>query len=80
MTRIELVYLALPAFVRQGHLFPAFQVEGKVSEGKRGAAFNFGRLHHAAPPAAYAAADLAGPYLMANPDGIKPLAQRQQEA
>lgn len=72
VTRLEFVYLALPAFLRQSHLFPAFQVEGLVSEGKLGIAFNFGRFHHAAPPAAYAAADLYGRYLGANPDGISP--------
>jgi hypothetical protein len=79
ITRLELVYLALPAFMRQSHLFPAFQVEGKVSEGKRGIAFGFARFHHAAPPSAYAAADLVGSCLTANPDGIKPL-QMQQAA
>jgi hypothetical protein len=77
ITRLEFVYLALPVFVRQNHLFPAFQVEGKVSEGKKGIAFGFARFHHAAPPGTYAAADLAGSYLMANPDGIKPLEKRQ---
>ena len=76
VTRIELVYLALPVFVRQAHLFPAFEIEGTVSEGKKGIAFEFGRYHHAAPPEAYAAADLAGSYLMANPDGLNPLPQR----
>jgi hypothetical protein len=79
ITRLEFVYLALPAFMRQNHLFPAFQIVGKVSEGRRGIAFGFARFHHAAPPSAYSAADLVGPYLTANPDGIKPL-QRQQAA
>jgi hypothetical protein len=77
ITRLELVYLALPAFMRQNHLFPAFQVEGKVSEGRKGIAFGFARFHHAAPPNAYTAVGLAGSYLMANPDGIKPLQTRQ---
>lgn len=72
ITRLELGYLALPAFLRQSHLFPAFQVEGEVSKGKRGDGFRFGRYHHALPPKAYAAADLYGPYLAGNPDGIGP--------
>jgi hypothetical protein len=80
ITRLDFGYLALPAFMRQSHLFPAFQIEGHVSEGKRGIAFNFGRYHHAAPPAAYTSADLAGPYLMVNPDGITPLRQPQKAA
>jgi len=77
ITRLELVYLALPAFMRQSQLFPAFQVEGTVAEGPRGISFHFGRFHHAVPPAAYAAADLYGPYLTVNPDGISSLAARQ---
>jgi hypothetical protein len=77
ITRLEFGYLALPAFMRQSHLFPALQIEGKVSEGKRGIGFGFARFHHATPPAAYAAAGLAGPYLTVNPDGIRPLHQRQ---
>ncbi len=72
ITRLDFCYLALPAFMRQAHLFPALQIEGSVSQGKRGQAFNFGRFHHAASPSAYAAADLYGPYLAANPDGIAP--------
>jgi hypothetical protein len=76
ITRLELVYLALPAFMRQSHLFPVLQVEGTVSEGARGISFHFARYHHAAPPRAYAAADLYGPYLTVNPDGISPLAAR----
>jgi len=72
VTRLELVYLALPAFMRQTHLFPAFQVEGIVSEGPKGISFHFGRFHHAAPPQAYAAANAYGPYLTINPDGISP--------
>jgi hypothetical protein len=70
ITRLEFVYLALPAFMRQSHLFPAFQIEGTVSEGKLGIAFHFGRFHHAAPPGAYAAANLYGTCLAVNPDGI----------
>ena len=80
ITRLDFGYLALPAFMRQSHLFPVFQVEGTVSEGKRGIAFNFARYHHAAPPAAYASAGLAGPYLTINPDGIAPLRQPQNKA
>ena len=30
ITRLDVTYLALPAFMRQSHLFPAFQVEGHV--------------------------------------------------
>ena len=70
ITRLEFVYLALPAFMRQSQLLPAFQLEGTVSEGKLGISFQFGRFHHAASPRAYAAADLFGPYLSGNPDGI----------
>jgi hypothetical protein len=70
ITRLEFVYLALPAFMRQSHLIPAFQLEGTVSEGKLGISFHFGRFHHAASPRAYAGADLFGPYLTGNPDGI----------
>lgn len=70
VTRLDFVYLALPAFVRQGYLFPAFQVEGSVSKGERGEGFDFARYHHAVPPKAYAAADLYAPFLAANPDGI----------
>jgi hypothetical protein len=70
ITRLDFVYLALPAFVRQSHLFPAFQIEGSVSKGELGAAFDFARYHHAVPPRNYAAADLFGPYLSVNPDGI----------
>jgi hypothetical protein len=77
ITRLEFVYLALPAFLRQSHLFPALQVEGIVSEGKLGISFHFGRFHHAAPPKAYAAAKLYGPYLTVNPDGISPTAARR---
>jgi len=80
ITRLELVYLALPAFMRQTHLTPAFQVEGEVSKGRRGAGFNFGRFHHAVPPRAFAAADLFGPNLSVNPDGISaPAPPRQQQ-
>jgi len=76
VSRLELVYLALPAFVRQSHLFPVFQVEGIVSEGPKGISFHFGRFHHAAPPKAYAAANAYGPYLTMNPDGISPRAEK----
>jgi hypothetical protein len=72
VTQIELVYLALPVFMRQSHLFPVLQVEG-VAEGKKpGEEFHFARYHHAVPPAAYAAADLHGAWLALNPDGIAP--------
>lgn len=72
ITRIELVYLALPAFVRQSHLFPAIQVEGEVAKSKLGDAFNFARFHHVVPPEDYAKAGLHGQYLTVNPDGIAP--------
>jgi hypothetical protein len=77
LTRLELVYLALPAFMRQSHLFPAFQIEGIVSEGKLGISFHFGRFHHAAPARAYAEAGLFGSYLSTNPDGITPTDARK---
>lgn len=72
INQLELVYLALPAFMRQSHLFPVIQVEGEVAKGKLGDAFNFARFHHVVPPGDYAAAGLYGPYLSLNPDGITP--------
>lgn len=78
ITRLDFVYLALPAFMRQSHLFPAFQIEGTVAEGKLGISFDFARFHHAAPPRAYAAANLYGAYLTTNPDGIAPLEARRK--
>lgn len=80
ITRLDFGYLALPAFMRQSYLFPAFQIEGKVSEGKRGIGFGFARFHHAVPPATYAAAGLTGPYLTVNPDGIRPLRSQRKAA
>jgi hypothetical protein len=76
ITRLDFGYLALPAFMRQSHLFPAFQIEGEVSEGTRGMGFLFARFHHAVAPRTYAAAGLTGPYLTVNPDGITPLRRR----
>ena len=76
ITRLELVYLALPAFLQQSHLIPAFQIEGVVSEGKLGISFHFGRFHHAVPPRAYAEAGLFAPYLAQNPVGIAPRPSR----
>jgi hypothetical protein len=78
ITKLDFVYAALPAFLRQSHLFPAFQVEGTVSPGSLGIGFHFARFHHAAPPAAYSAADIYGPYLTVNPDGINPLPAKRQ--
>jgi len=78
ITRLDLRYLALPAFMRQSHLFPAFQIEGDVSDGKKGSGFRFARFHHAAPPAAYAAASVYGPYLNVNPDGIAPVSPQRK--
>ena len=72
INRLELGYLALPAFLRQTHLFPAFEVEGEVLKGERGPGFRFARYHHAVPPKAYEEADIFGPYLTVNPDGIAP--------
>jgi hypothetical protein len=80
ITRLDFGYLALPAFMRQSHLFPAFQIEGEVSEGERGKGFLFARYHHAVPPTTYAKADLVGPYLTINPDGITPLPTRRTRA
>jgi len=79
ITRLDFAYLALPAFMRQSHLFPVFQIEGKVSEGARGIGFGFARFHHAAPPSAYAAAGLAGSHLTLNPDGITPRLQSKNQ-
>jgi hypothetical protein len=77
ITRLELVYMALPAFLQQSHLIPMFQVEGVVSEGKLGISFHFGRFHHAVAPKAYADAGLYGSYLTQNPDGIAPRPSRR---
>lgn len=54
ITRMELVYLPLPAFMRQSHLFPAIQLEDELAKGSLGDAFSVARLHHAVPPATYA--------------------------
>jgi hypothetical protein len=78
ITKLELVYLALPAFMRQSHLFPAIQVEGEVAKGRLGDAFNFARFHHVVSPEAYAAVGLHGQYLTMNPDGIAPRAGRNE--
>jgi hypothetical protein len=80
ITRLEFGYLALPAFMRQSHLFPAFQIEGMVTEGKRGIGFSFGRYHHAVPPKSYAGSGLYGQYLALNPDGIGSLRSANQAA
>jgi hypothetical protein len=79
ITRLEFGYLALPAFMRQSHLFPVFQIEGVVSEGKRGIGFGFGRFHHAVSAKSYAASGLYGQYLSVNPDGIRPLRQPNRQ-
>jgi hypothetical protein len=73
VTQLEMVYLALPAFVRQSHLFPMWKVQGEVGEGKLGIGFRFARFHHAATPQAYAEAGLHAGYLARNPDAIAPL-------
>lgn len=80
ITRLELAYLALPAFMRQSHLFPVMQIEGSVGDGRRGRGFDFARYHHIVPPTAYREAGLIGPYLAMNPDGIKPRAAKKQPA
>lgn len=78
LTRLELVYLALPAFMRQSHLFPVIQVEGEVGKGKLGEGFRFARFHHVVSPQTYAEAGLHGAYLTLNPDGIAPRPTRAQ--
>jgi hypothetical protein len=80
ITKLELAYLALPAFMRQSHLFPVLQIEGSVGDGRRGRGFDFGRYHHIVPPTAYRKAGLIGQYLAMNPDGIKPRATKKQPA
>jgi hypothetical protein len=68
ITRLDLCYLALPAFVEQRMLCPAFQVEG-VAEGKpAGAArglteVRFGRFVQAATVKHYASAGVYAHYL-----------------
>jgi len=80
ITRLEYVYMALPAFMRQTQLFPMIQVEGIVSEGKLGISFHFGRMHHVASPKTYADAGLFAPYLLGNPDAIVPIAPKATRA
>jgi len=78
ITRFEVRYLALPAFMRQSHLFPAFQIEGDVSDGKKGPGCRFARFHHAAPPDTDATAGVYGPYLSVYPDGISATAPQRK--
>ncbi len=63
ITRLDLIYYALPAFDHQAFLFPAFQVEGTVIDPKSESEFDFGRFHHVAPPANYEAAGARAHYL-----------------
>jgi len=65
IVRIRLGYLALPVFVQQSHLFPAFEVQGVVhdSEDKR-RSFSFGKYCHAASPEQYVKTGVAASYLI----------------
>lgn len=63
--RISFGFLALPAFVHQSHLFPAFAVEGTVrSREDKLRSFSFGKYYHAAAPKQYAKVGVAASYLM----------------
>ena len=65
ITLIRFGYLALPVFVQQSHLFPAFEVEGVVHDRKdKSRSFSFGKYYHAAGPKEYAKAGVAASYLM----------------
>ena len=63
ITRLDFGYYAMPAFDHQGFLFPAFQVEGTVSDPKGESEFLFGRFHHVASPAHYEKAGARASYL-----------------
>jgi hypothetical protein len=64
ITRLDFGYLALPVFVPQRFLFPAFQVEGTVISPKnKSDFFHFGRYYHVATPKQYAKADAYADYL-----------------
>jgi hypothetical protein len=63
--RISFGYLALPAFVQQSHLFPAFEVEVVVHDRKdKSQYFKFGKYYHAAGPKQYAKAEVVASYLL----------------
>lgn len=65
IARISLGYLALPAFVQQSHLFPAFEVQGVVHDREdKSRSFSFGKYCHAAGPKQYAKAEVVASYLL----------------
>jgi hypothetical protein len=63
--RLTFGYLALPAFVDQKHVFPAFQVECTM-RGQRNERdyFHFGRYYHAVTAEEYRRADVFADYLV----------------
>jgi hypothetical protein len=64
ITRLELRYLALPAFTAQRHLFPVFQVEGETWT-KDEFKLRFGKFVHAASAPQYAKLGVFAHYLHA---------------
>ena len=63
--RMRFGYLALPAFVHQSYVFPAFQVEGRVRSPKDDLDyFHFGRYYHAIDPKEYRRIGTLADYLM----------------
>jgi hypothetical protein len=65
ISRISLGYCALPAFLHQSHLFPAFEVEGIVhNREEKSRSFRFGKYYHAAGPRQYAKAEVVASYLL----------------
>ena len=65
VTKLEFGYMALPAMFRQRHVFPVFQIEGRVDlSDDREQYFEFGRYHHAAHPKRYAEAGVFADYLV----------------
>lgn len=79
ISRLELCYLALPAFMEQGTLFPAFQVEGMASappttSGERMQPVFFAKFVQAATTKHYAKVGVFAHYL------IQPAAERASAA
>lgn len=65
LTRVDLVYFALPPFNYQEYVFPSLRVVGSViSEENKREGFEFARFYNAAPPRSYAKADLYADYLI----------------
>lgn len=63
ITRLEFGYFAMPAFMKQIYLFPAYQIEGSIMNPKDESRFFFGKYHHAVPPKQYKDARAYAHYL-----------------